>query len=370
MGGHAAILNDADRLADLAATKLVGGLPEDSFDRAVRLATRITGAPVSLVSLVTGELQFFKAHTGLGEPIATEQQTPLSHSFCQYVVTSDDVLGVSDARQHPLLKENSAVTDLGVVAYLGVPIHAPSGRALGAFCAIDTLPRNWDEEDAAALRDIARGVETEIALRQTVDDKQVLLGELDHRVKNTFAIISSLVGLSARQASSIGELSSSLRSRIDALARAHGMIVPTVGATDNPSDGVGLQELIRTLIEPHIGKDLARVSIEGPPINLGPQGCQAMTLAIHELATNATKYGAFSTADGKLAVKWEVQNDILLMTWSEENTRALDQPPNNDGFGTKLISVSATKMNGRFSRHFKPTGIECNLVASMPELLR
>lgn len=143
---HEAVVNSRRRLAALAQTGLVDTLPEEAFDRAVRLATRLTGTPVALFSLVDATRQFFKAQTGLSAEVATSRETPLSHSFCQYVVSQDSPLAVSDARRHPLLRDNLAVPELDVIAYLGVPVHGPGGETLGSICAIDSNPHEWTEE--------------------------------------------------------------------------------------------------------------------------------------------------------------------------------------------------------------------------------
>ena len=158
-------LGEPSRLEALMRSRLMDTPAEAAFDRSVRLATRLLGVPVSLVSLVDHERQFFKAQIGLSEPTASDRQTPLSHSFCQHVVASGEALVVSDAREHPIVQGNPAIDDLGVVAYLGVPIRSPEGAVLGSFCAIHSEPREWTDDDRSALEDIAAGIEAEIALR-------------------------------------------------------------------------------------------------------------------------------------------------------------------------------------------------------------
>ena len=96
-------LHNPDRLRALSATALLDSKPEQAFDRLTRLAARVLGAPVSLVSLVDRDRQFFKSAEGLAEPWLSERQTPLSHSFCQHVVTTNAPLVVTDARDHPLV---------------------------------------------------------------------------------------------------------------------------------------------------------------------------------------------------------------------------------------------------------------------------
>jgi signal transduction histidine kinase len=96
---------------------------------------------VALVSLVDRERQFFKSSVGLPAPWATSRETPLSHSFCQHVVSSDRHLSVADARTHPLLRDNLAIADLGAIAYLGIPLTTAEGFTLGSFCAIERVVR-------------------------------------------------------------------------------------------------------------------------------------------------------------------------------------------------------------------------------------
>jgi GAF domain-containing protein len=93
------------------------------------------------VSLVDADRQFFKSALGLPEPWATRRETPLSHSFCQHVVATGAPLRVEDARDHSLVCDNLAIPELGVVAYLGMPLATADGQVLGSLCAIDTEPR-------------------------------------------------------------------------------------------------------------------------------------------------------------------------------------------------------------------------------------
>jgi PAS domain S-box-containing protein len=162
------LLTDPQRLDALRRSGLLDSPPEEAFDRLTRLASRILKVPVSLVSLVDADRQFFKSAVGLPEPVAAARQTPLSYSFCQHVVTSGDRLVVEDARTNPLVRDNLAVRDIGVAAYAGFPIVGSDGQALGSFCAIDVVPRAWSEDDLAVLRELSALVVTEIELRDAV----------------------------------------------------------------------------------------------------------------------------------------------------------------------------------------------------------
>ena len=341
---HSARLTAPDRLSALDTAGLLDTPTEEVFDRAVRLATRITGTPVGLLSLVDGNRQFFKAQTGLTGDVARARQTPLSHSFCQYVVTEDAPLAVSDARDHALLKDNLATHELGVVAYLGVPVHGPEGQPLGSFCAIDNQPHDWTEAQVASLTDLSRMIETEIALREMLDDRQLLLREMNHRIKNIFAIISGIIRLSRRQEKSTDDLATALESRVQALAQAHELIVPVVVAHEQAGPQISLQKLIATLLEPHLDREIERVTIDGPNLILGQKAVTYLALVFHELATNAAKYGALSDTVGRLTVRWRHEGDQVLIDWSEEGiAKRKHAPTPGHGFGTELLQISVER---------------------------
>ncbi|MBC8136907.1 MAG: response regulator [Fibrella sp.] len=163
------VVFDPARLKAVQDTGLLDSLPEDGFDRLTNLAAQIFKTPVSLVSLVDSDRQFFKSACGLPEPWASARETPLSHSFCQYVVGSAAPLAVYNAPEDALVKTNGAVRDLSVVAYLGVPITTPDGvHTLGSFCVIDTVPRHWTKEDLELLTKLSESLMTEIEMRHTI----------------------------------------------------------------------------------------------------------------------------------------------------------------------------------------------------------
>jgi GAF domain len=160
----AAAAEDPERLAALQATGLLDSDISPEFDRLARLASHVLHAPVALVSLVGRDRQFFKSCLGLPEPWASGRGSPLTHSFCQHAVASREPLLVSDAREHPVLRDNLAIRDMGVIAYAGIPLIDKDGFALGTLCVIDSHPRHWTTEQVRLLSDIAASVITEITL--------------------------------------------------------------------------------------------------------------------------------------------------------------------------------------------------------------
>jgi two-component system, sensor histidine kinase and response regulator len=155
-------LTDPARLHALARTGLMDSEPEEAFDRLTRLASTLLGAPVSTVTLVDDERQYFKSAVGV-----ERTETPLSHSFCQHVVADAAPLVVADARREPRLRDNLAIDELGVIAYCGVPLTDADGHTLGAFCAIEHQPRDWSEAEVAILTELAAAITTELTLRAT-----------------------------------------------------------------------------------------------------------------------------------------------------------------------------------------------------------
>jgi signal transduction histidine kinase len=160
----------------LAELDLLDSLSEESFDRYTRLAAALLRADVSLISLVDSDRQFFKSQVGLPAPYDTSRETPLTHSFCKHVVEGGEPLIVEDARTDSRVCENLAIRDLGVIAYLGMPVTTRDGFFLGSLCAIQSSPRVWSGSDQSQLADLAGAVSTEIELRQRA---LALKGSLD-----------------------------------------------------------------------------------------------------------------------------------------------------------------------------------------------
>jgi GAF domain-containing protein len=177
------VVRNISRLAALERTGLLDTLPEAAFDRLTRLATKIIGTPVALLSLVDSDRQFFKSAVGLPEPWMSKRETPLSHSFCKHVVATGCELVVDDAWTHPFLCGNMAVQDLGIVAYAGVPLVTSEGEALGSFCVIDTKPRRWKDRDLEILRELAATVMREIECRELVRGAEAARREAESRLR-------------------------------------------------------------------------------------------------------------------------------------------------------------------------------------------
>jgi len=169
-------IGDTVRLEALRRLGLLDAPEQAAFERMTRLVRRMLNVPVSFVTLVDEDRQYFLSAQGLEEPFTTRRETPLTHSFCQHVVSSGEMLRVEDAHSHPLVHDNLAISELGITAYLGMPLVMMDGQVLGALCAIDRQQRVWTAEDEGILADLAAMTVTELALRE-------LAGQLEARIR-------------------------------------------------------------------------------------------------------------------------------------------------------------------------------------------
>jgi hypothetical protein len=158
-------VRDQARLQALYATGLLDTGIDASFDRFARVASTALRASVALISLVDDRRQFLKSAVGLPEPFASRRELPLTHSFCQHVVSTKEPIVIADAPKHPLVRDNLAVLELGVKAYAGVPLLTQESQALGALCVMEPTPRAWTTHEVEVLQAIAAAIMVEIEKR-------------------------------------------------------------------------------------------------------------------------------------------------------------------------------------------------------------
>lgn len=362
-------LIDPARLDALARSGMMDSQTEEVFDRAARLASQITGRPVALLSLVDDTRQYFKAQIGLKGQVAKDRGTALSHSFCQHVVSQNEPLNVHDARLDPRVKDNEAIEDLGVIAYYGVPVRDADGHVLGSFCAIDNKPHSWSNDEIAALNDLGAIVETELRLQQSLRDNKMLVGELNHRIKNIFTVTSSLVRMTARSVQTAEDMAEVLGERLRALDAAQSLAIAQSLKGAGAEASVELTELFDTVMKPY---NADQVTMEGNPLSVSATAATAFALIFHELATNAMKYGALSVSTGQLTVTHAMKDDVLTLTWRETNVDANKRPtePPKDGFGSKLIDMNLRfELSGTMSRTYREDGLDIEMRVPLTSIL-
>ncbi|MGZ8457143.1 MAG: diguanylate cyclase [Gemmatirosa sp.] len=161
-------LASPSRLAALRATGLLDAGPDEVLDRLARFATRVLGVPTVSITLVDDRRQLSAGRADRVGPTPASRESALAYSYCQHVVATGAPLVVAHAGDHPLLRENLGFTELGVVAYAGVPLTTAAGETLGSLCAMGPTARSWSDEDVDTLRDLARAAMSELELRIAV----------------------------------------------------------------------------------------------------------------------------------------------------------------------------------------------------------
>ena len=209
---------------------------------------------------------------------------------------------------------------------------------------------------------------------RAVEQRDLLLKEMDHRVKNLFAVVSGVVGLSARSAMTPKEMATKAQGRIGALARAHVLIRSENRGSDAKLKST-LEALVRTIVEPYLDVTDAlvdtRAVIDGPDVQIGDESVTSLALVLHELATNAAKYGAFSTAEGKIFISWTVHEGSLALKWMERGGPAVCGVPEREGFGGLLTRTSAQgRLGGQLTYDWEPEGLTVCLTVMVSTLTR
>jgi two-component system CheB/CheR fusion protein len=218
------------------------------------------------------------------------------------------------------------------------------------------------------------GVHTDITAQKDAEAQMALLvHELDHRVKNLFSIVAGIITLSGRYATTPQELVETVQGRLSALAASHRFISPRQVASGDATQSTTLGELVGTILSPYINtpalNKTARVVMEGPDTPIRGEAVTSFAMILHELATNAVKYGAFSVPAGQVLITWTVQKGQFSLTWEERGGPKLKGPPERQGFGTLLVrqSVNGT-FNGQLTYHWHTDGLMVHLTTLVERL--
>jgi two-component sensor histidine kinase len=335
---------ESDRLAALRSYRVLDTSPEPAFDDLVQLAARACQTPVALISLIDERRQWFKAEVGLGM-----RETPLDRSICLSAMLLPGLTIIPDLTKDPRFARNPLVTgEPHLRSYAGAVLRTPDGVPLGALCVLDCVPRDLTEEQASTLRTLARQVMSQLELRRAfaerdekleashkIERRQALLvRELHHRVKNTLAMVQALVGATGRSTGSFDEFYRSFSKRITSLAKTHSIL------TEDYWQTASLREIAPNELQPFAEGRQPRFMLIGPPVELSADLAVPVGMALHELTTNAVRYGALSVTTGYVRVQWRVGETEgarkLHLEWREHSGPPVSEPQHR-GFGSTLL---------------------------------
>mgnify|MGYP000943715500 CR=1 FL=1 len=194
------------------------------------------------------------------------------------------------------------------------------------------------------------------ALKKAQEHQQLLTAELQHRVRNTLSVIRSIARRTAQTSETVEDYAMHLDGRIGAFARVQAAV------TRDPTAGIDLGLLVADTLLAATARENDQVSIDGPQLGLQPKAAETLGLAIHELATNAVKYGALSVPEGKIAINWRIAEEgderTLVFEWRESGLTGLPSAPRRTGFGTELVQRTlAYELDATIDRQFNPSGV-------------
>jgi PAS domain S-box-containing protein len=223
--------------------------------------------------------------------------------------------------------------------------------------------RNADGEIIGASK-IARDITERIRAQE---QQRLLLWEMNHRVKNLFALVSGIVGLSARSKGTTDEIVAAIQERLSALGRAQDLTLREIRPGGSQKDRTTtLRALADAVLSPY--QHEGSLSIEGPDLSIGGPSLTNFALVLHETATNAVKYGALSSPTGRIEVKWRIEDEDLLLSWRESGGPKVSKSDKPDGFGTTLAHAAVAQLGGRLSRDWNPDGLCIALVIPVSSL--
>lgn len=204
----------------------------------------------------------------------------------------------------------------------------------------------------------------DVTERKRFDEhRDVLVGELNHRIKNVLATVQAVASQTLSSAASMEEARSTFGSRLIALGKSHDLL------TRENWSGANLRDIVSDTVEPHSGR-AGRFRVEGPYLWLAPSAALSIAMALHELATNAAKYGALATDEGQIDIAWQLVGDgrdrRLSLQWSESGGLPVT-PPTRKGFGSRLVQrVLAAELGGHVNVAYEQSGLVCTIDAPMP----
>lgn len=229
-------------------------------------------------------------------------------------------------------------------------VQRPDGQV--RHC-VGTAAATFDEKNAAVR---ISGVTADVTDRKEAEERQMLLArEVDHRGKNALALVQAIVKMT--RANDVNSYIESVEGRIKALARVHTVL------SLSRWQGADLAGLVNEELAPYQSAGSGKISTSGPTVSLQPTTAQTIALVLHELATNAAKYGALSSKGGAISLTWEIKEGGLMMRWRESGGPRASMPTRK-GFGTKIIVNSVEQqLGGKVSLDWQPEGLCCTLFA-------
>jgi len=360
------------RLQEISSELLEERQVEGLYEKIVDAAASIMHSDFASMQMLHAERDelWLLAHRSFNREAADfwQRVTPKSATSCGFALNSGQRVIIADVEDNASVFGGDLQTcrQVGIRAMQSTPLMSRGGEILGMISTHWREPHRPAEQELQRVDILARQaadlIERSLAERRT----RVLLREVSHRAKNILAIVQGIVRQTATQEDP-KTFARDLSARIASLAKSHDLLA----ATD--WKGVELAELVRSQVS-HL-RDLGgtRITCEGPSLQIAPRSAQAIGIAVHELATNALKFGALSNIEGCVAIQWNVSETSeprLVMTWREQGGPAVASPQRR-GFGaTAMIRMIEHALDAEVALDYDPQGLRWTMDAPLAAVLQ
>ena len=331
------------RLRELRDLNVLDTAPEQEFDDVVNLASRICGMPISLISLVAEDRQWFKARTGL-----ERDGTSIEEAMCAHAILENDFLEIPDTSLDQRTLDNPlVVNDNPLRFYAGAVLRSSKGHAVGTLCVLDNKPNKLTDLQRDTLRVLARQVMAQLELRRAISQAEILRREVDHRVKNSLQSVAALTRIQSRSTThpETREALEVTGRRIETISVLHEILYAP------QSEGqVAMEEFI-----PRVASLLEQAAPSGiliradvVPLTMSSNRAAAVGVILNEFATNAFKHAFSSMAQGQIRFTLSDQPDHGLRLICSDNGGGIDgQIAGDPGLGLRIIEASAHQLGGK-----------------------
>lgn len=345
---QAAIIELNDRLRD-------GDQPEDIMFAAAEVLGKTLGLSrcgYGSIDVSQETLEVTRDWSRAGSP--TLQGTYPLWRFGSFVdeLKNGNTIFVDDVTQDDrTVRSISNLRTLGIRAMLNVPV-LEHGRLVAVLYLQDSKVRHWEPEKISFIREVAQRTRDAVERRRAEDQQKLLARELQHRVKNTLAVVQGIASQTFKEAGSAAEREA-FEKRLVALSEANSRL------TQGGWAPVSLQLLVTSATSPHCAAP-ERFTVSGPMLQVSADAALGLTLALHELCTNTVKYGALSSAYGHVDVSWSIDAEYLKFQWREHGGSTASKPA-RQGFGTRLVERTVKgQLRGRVHLDYAEAGLTCS----------
>lgn len=346
------------RRATLAGYDVLDTAAEADFDDIVALASAICDVPVSLISLVDDDRQWFKARIGF-DP----EQTTLDQSVCSHAILEDDFIEIPNMALDPRTVDNPLHTaEDGVQFYAGANLVAPNGVPIGTLCILDHKPRELSDFQKQALRTMSRQVMMQLELRKKLALEEALKEEMDHRVKNSLQTIASVLRVAARNIDDAAALSvlDTVERRISAVGTLHSELMGSKGRNTVDTKPY-LDRVVQLLAD--VAPDHVAINVTAEDVALDARKASALGMIVSEFVANSIKHAFPNGQQGVVNVMMTANGKNGVLTCRDNGVGAASEASTEStGIGARLMSAAALQLNGKleYDEHMDGTQLVVN----------